>query len=60
MKPSPQQIKHAALALGGGIAVALVSIQANVDFSPYVDGAIDGALAFLAGLGIGVVKRAAP
>lgn len=60
MKPSPQQLMHAAMALGGGVAVALVSIQANVDLSPYANAAIDGSLAFLAGLGIGVVKRSQP
>ncbi|MCI0440744.1 MAG: hypothetical protein L0177_16685 [Chloroflexi bacterium] len=58
--PTGAQVKHAALALGGGLGAFLVSVQATMDLSPYASAAVDGALVALIGLGVGVAKRSAP
>ena len=60
MKPYLPVVKHAAVALGAGLAAFVVSVQATVALSPYWDAAADGALVALAGLGIGYAKRQSP
>lgn len=59
-RPAGAQVKHAALALGGGLGAFLVSVQATMALSPVLNAAVDGAIVALVGLGVGVAKRSAP
>lgn len=60
MKPYLPVIRHSALAFGAGLFVFLAAIRESADLGVYGNAAIDGALAMLAGLGVGVAKRASP
>lgn len=60
MQPYMPALKHAGLALGAGLSVFIIGVETSVNLSPYWQSACDGALAVLAGLGIGYAKRQAP